>query len=186
VQSFEDCAYFIRKRMVARARNDKGRGNYLFFFKDGALHFHSPDYQSEVQKVLYYQANASALAQMDNSQRLLDDGNAGTVMTLYTIPTRPRPWSRGMIPRKSLKYADSIYNIAAIPGVALNMFHHVGPGIPEEGQIIGQNVYEHARGNTFNLILEVDKTIQIPHGDFINLVVTPSDKRLHRGPATTW
>jgi hypothetical protein len=176
IQSYQDTAHFIRKRMVGRARNDKGRGNYLFYFKDGALHFHSPDYQAQVHSVLYYQANSANLAQIDNSQRLLDDGDAGTVMTVYD-PYTAKTLVSGNDPTKALKYADSIYNISSIPGVALNLFHHVGPGIPEEGQIIGQNVYEHARSNTFNLILEVDKTIQIRHGDFVNLVVAPSDEK---------
>jgi hypothetical protein len=176
VQSFQDSAHFIRKRMVARARNDKGRGNYLFYFKDGSLHFHSPDYQAQIHNVLYYQANAAGLVQVDNSQRLLDDGNASTLMTVYD-PYTAKTVVAGNDATKALKCADSIYSLDSIPGVALNLFHHVGPGIPEEAQIIGQNVYEHARSNTFNLILEVDKTIQIRHGDFINLVVTPSDEK---------
>jgi hypothetical protein len=176
IQSFQDSAHFIRKRMVGRARNNKGRGNFLFYFKDGSVHFHSPDYQAQIHNIVYYQANSSALAQIDNSQRLLDDGNAGTTVTVYD-PYTAKTVVAGNDSTKALKYADSIYNIAAIPGITLDIFHHVGPGLPEEGQIMGQNIYEHARGNTFNLILEVDKTIQVRHGDFINLVVQPSDQK---------
>lgn len=176
VQSFQDSATFIRKRMVGRARNDKGRGNYLFYWKDGAVHFHSPDYQSQVHNVLYYQANAAGLAQIDNSQRLVKDGDAGTQMIVYD-PYTAKTLVVGSDATKALKYADSIYSLDKIPGRDVPLFHHAGPGIPEEGAIIGQNIYENARGNTFNLILEVDKTIQIRHGDFVNLVVTPSDEK---------
>lgn len=176
VQSFMDSATFIRKRMVGRARNDKGRGNYLFYFKDGAIHFHSPDYQAQVHNVLYYQANAANLAQIDNSQRLVRDGVAGTQTTVYD-PYTAQTLVAGSDSSRALKQADSIYSLDKIPGHDLPIFHHVGPGIPEEGQIIGQNIYENARLGTFNLILEVDKTIQIRHGDFVNLVVTPADEK---------
>jgi hypothetical protein len=176
IQSFEDVAQFVRKRMAGRARNDKGRGNYLFYFKDGALHFHSPDYQSQVHNVVYQQANSSALAQVDNSQRLVVEGVTGTTTVVYD-PYTAKTVVAGSDPTKALKYADSIYNLSNIPNGNIPVFHHVGPGIPEEGQIIGQNIYEHARGNTFNLILEVDKTIQIRHGDFVNLVVQPADQK---------
>jgi hypothetical protein len=180
IQTFEDGAQFVRKRMAGRARNDKGRGNFLFYFKDGAIHFHSPDYQSQVHNITYYQANASALAQIDNSQRLLRDGNAGTTTIVYD-PYTAKTVVAGSDPTKALKYADSIYNLEDVPGGDVPVFHHVGPGIPEEGQIMGQNIYENARSNTFNLILEVDKTIQIRHGDFINLVIQPSDRK-----SSTW
>jgi hypothetical protein len=180
IQTFEDGAHFVRKRMAGRARNDKGRGNFLFYFKDGAIHFHSPDYQSQVHNVTYYQANASALAQIDNSQRGLSNGNAGTTTIVYD-PYTAKTVVAGSDPTRALKYADSIYNLEDVPGGDVPVFHHAGPGIPEEGQIMGQNIYEHARGNTFNLILEVDKTIQIRHGDFINLIIQPSDKK-----SSTW
>lgn len=180
IQSFADAAQFIRKRMICRARNDKGRGNYLFYFKDGAVHFHSPDYQAEVQNLIYYQSDAPSLAQTDNSQRLIGQGVAGTTMTVYD-PMKAATTVIGSDPTKALKYSDSIYNLSAIPNVSQNLFNHVGPGIPNESEIIAQNLYEHTRGNTFNLILEVDKTIQIRHGDIINLVIAPANQT-----ATPW
>lgn len=176
IQNFTDSAEFIRKRMVGRARNDKGRGNYLFYFKDGVLHFHSPDYQCQVHRVIYYQANSSGLAQIDDSQKLIDDGNAGVTANVYD-PYSAKTTISASDPEKALKFADSIYNLEAIPGHDAQIFHHVGPGIPEEGAIMAQNIYEHARINTFKLILEVEKTIQIRHGDIVNLVVQPSDEK---------
>jgi hypothetical protein len=162
--------------MVGRARNDKGRGNYLFYFKDGALHFHSPDYQAQVHNVLYYQANASTWRRSTTASAWCATAWPGR-RWLYTIPTRRKTLVANSDPVRALKQADSIYSLEKIPGHDLNIFHHAGPGIPEEGQIIGQNIYENARLGTFNLILEVDKTIQIRHGDFVNLVVTPADEK---------
>lgn len=176
IQSYQDHASFIRERMVRRARNDKGRGNYLFYFKDNVLHFHSPDYQADLHNVIYYQANSASLVQSDNSQKLVAQGVDATEMTVYD-PYTAKTKVIGSDPQKSLKYADSIYNLSLIPGGKTPLFLHAGPGIPDEGEVIGQNIYESVRANTFVLNLEVQKTIQIRHGDFINLIVTPADKK---------
>lgn len=176
IQAFIDDSKFIRERMIRRARNQKGRGNFLYYFKDSVLHFHSPDYQAEVHNVIYYQANSAALVQIDNSQRLIEQGNAGVEMTAYD-PYTAQTKVLYSDPAKALRYSDSIYQISRIPGVQRQLSYHSGVNFQDEAEVIGQNVYEHARGETFNLSLEVDKTIQIRHGDFVNLVVQPADEK---------
>jgi hypothetical protein len=175
VQSAMDDAEFIRKRMIRRARNDKGRGNYLFYFKDNALHFHSPDYQGELHTVSYFQSNGAALTQVDHSQKLLDRGVGGTSVLAYD-PYSGQTSVAASEPAHALRLADSIYDYSKT-GANVKIPYHMSTNFAQEAEIIGQNTYEHARSSTLNLNLEVDKTIQIRHGDFINLLVTPSDSK---------
>lgn len=175
IQSFMDDAEFIRTRMIRRARNDKDRGNYLFYVKDNALHFHSPDYQAELHRVIYFQANGAALTQVDPSQKLIDKGIAGTNVIAYDPYTgQTRVFAHQ--PEKALKLADSIYDFSKTDAT-IQIPYHQSANFSQEAEAIGQNLYEHARGETLKLNLEVDKTIQIRHGDFVNLIVTPSDSQ---------
>lgn len=175
IQSFADDADFIRKRMIRRARNDKNRGNYLFYTKDNVLHFHSPDYQAELHRVVYFQTNGAALTQIDPSQKLIDKGVAGTAVIAYD-PYSGQTKVIPSDPEKALKLADSIYDFTKASAV-LQIPYHLSANFSQEADAIGQNLYEHARGETLKLNLEVDKTIQIRHGDFVNLIVTPSDSK---------
>lgn len=175
VQSFMDDLQFVRTRMIKRSRNDKGRGNFLFYFKDNTLHFHSPDYQADIHNIVYYQANSAALTQVDHSQKLLDLGVAGTQVIGYD------PYTGNVLvsqsdPSKALRLADSIYDYSKL-GAALQMPYHLSTNFAQEAEVIGQNTYEHTRSTTFDLMLEVDKTIQIRHGDFVNMVIAPSDSK---------
>jgi hypothetical protein len=175
VQSAMDDAEFIRKRMIRRARNDKGRGNYLFYFKDNALHFHSPDYQGELHTVSYFQATGAALTQIDHSQKLIDQGVSGTKVLAYD-PYTGQTNVAASDPAHALRLSDSIYDYSKIDA-DLQIPYHQSANFAQEAEVIGQNTYEHSRSETLALRLEVDKTIQIRHGDFINLIVTPSDSK---------
>jgi hypothetical protein len=175
VQSFMDDAEFVRTRMIRRARNDKGRGNFLFYFKDNSLHFHSPDYQADLHQVIYFQSNGAALTQIDQSQVLIDKGIAGTTVIAYD----PYSGATKVIqndPAKALKLADSIYDFSKADA-NMQIPYHQSSNFSQEAEVIGQNTYEHTRGETLRLTLEVDKTIQIRHGDFVNLIITPSDSK---------
>jgi hypothetical protein len=176
IQSFEDDVAFINKRLIQRAKNSKARGNYLFYFKDNSLHFHSSDYQAQLHNVVYYRANAAALSQIDSSQGLLNAGAASTEMIAYDLYSGNTTVVRND-PKKVLKLSDSVYQIDKIPGVEAFLHYHNGVNFAEEAETIGQNAYESAHSKIFSLILEVDKTIQIRHGDFVNLIVTPSDSK---------
>jgi hypothetical protein len=175
VQSAMDDAEFVRNRMIRRARNDKGRGNYLFYFKDNALHFHSPDYQGELHTVSYFQTSGAALTQVDHSQKLIDHGVAGTTMLSYD-PYSGQTNVIGSDPSHALRLSDSIYDYSKI-NADMQIPYHQSANFAQEAEVIGQNTYEHTRSETLALRLEVDKTIQIRHGDFINLIVTPSDSK---------
>lgn len=166
---------FIRSRLIPRALNRRNRGNFAFYFKDNAMHFHSPDYQAEVHQVLYYQANSSSLVIRDQSQEMLESGNSSVVVVAYN-PYTGETKAITNRPNNALKLASSIYNLA-IPNAQRAVRYHNSGNRPEEAEAICQNIYEDARFNTFALTLSVEKMIDIRHGDLLNLVVTPADNK---------
>jgi hypothetical protein len=176
VQNFIDDVQFIRERLVRRAVNLKGRGNFLFYILDNVLHFHSPDYQTSVKEVQYYQQPGSDLVQVDRSQQGWDEGIAGTRVVVYDPLTGE---TREVVsdPSRSLRYAKGIYQLDSVVGGQRNIFYHLGANRPDEAKVIGQNTYEHARLNTFELNVDFDKNISIRTGDIINLVVTQQSQK---------
>jgi hypothetical protein len=176
VQNFIDDATFIRDRLVRRSVNAKGRGNYLFFIIDNVLHFHSPDYQTAVKEIQYYQEPGSNLIQVDRSQQLWDEGVSGTRIIVYD-PLTGETRETLSDPSRALRYAKGIYQLSAVKGGERNIFYHLGANRPDEAKAIGQNTYEHARLNTFELNVDFDKNISTRTGDIVNLVVTPQSQK---------
>jgi hypothetical protein len=176
VQNFVDDVKFIRERLVRRAVNEKGRGNYLFFILDNVLHFHSPDYQTSVKELQYFQQPGSLLVLSDRSQQLWDDGVSGTRLIVYD-PLTGETKEHLSDPTKALRYAKGIYQLDSVKGSELNLFYHLGANRPEEAKAIGQNTYEHARLNTFELNVDFDKNISIRTGDIVSLIVTQQSQK---------
>jgi hypothetical protein len=167
---------FVRNRLIPRALNRRNRGNYAFYFKDNAMHFHSPDFQAEVHDVLYYQANSASVVFRDQSQEMLPYGVANTVVVAYNPYTGETKTLQSRS-QNALKMASSIYNLAAVPDAQRVIRYHTSGNRPEEAEAISQNVYEHARSKTFALNLNVEKMIDIRHGDIVNLVIAPADNK---------
>ena len=167
---------FVRNRLVPRALNRRNRGNYAFYFKDNAMHFHTPDFQADVHNILYYQANAASVVFRDQSQEMLPYGVATTVVVAYN-PYTGETKALTNRPQNALKMASSIYNLATIPNAQRVLRYHTSGNRPEEAEAICQNTYEAARSNTFALTLSVEKMIDIRHGDIVNLVITPADNK---------
>lgn len=176
IQSLMSNFDFIRTRMTNRARNDKGRGSYLFFFKDNALHFHSPDYQPEFHDLSYSQSNNTALTLFDNSQPALDAGMFETRMMVYD-PYTGQAREVASDPKKALRYADTIYSFQSVPNAGVLMPYHQGTNPPGEIDAIGQSVYERARTSALSLVLEAQRLIHIRQGDLVNLVLTPTNNK---------
>lgn len=176
IQNFIDDVQFIRERLVRRAVNPKGRGNYLFYILDNVLHFHSPDYQTTVKEVQYFQQPGSNLVQVDRSQQLWDEGVSGTRTIVYDPLTGETKEILSDAAR-ALRYAKGIYALDSVVGGQRNIFYHLGANRPDDAKAIGQNTYEHARLNTFELNVDFDKNITVRTGDIINLVVTQQSQK---------
>jgi len=172
IQSYIDDIAFIKGRLLNRAVNAKGRGNYLFYMRDNVLHFHTPDYQTEVKEWHYYASPHSVLTQKDNSQVLWDDGCSGVRLIAYDPYTGDTKEVVNQ-PDQTLRLADSIYQLGNVVGGQLNIQYHLSANRPEEATNIALNVYSRARQQTFELIGTFSKTVNIRVGDIIKLVITP-------------
>jgi hypothetical protein len=172
IQSYIDDIAFIKHRLLNRAVNAKGRGNYLFYMRDNVLHFHTPDYQTEVKEWHYYSSPHSVLTQKDNSQVLWDDGCSGTRLISYDPYTGDTQEVVNQ-PDQTLRLANSIYQLANVKGGQLNIQYHLSANRPEEAINIALNVYSRARQQTFELVGTFSKTVNIRVGDIVKLIITP-------------
>lgn len=176
IQSYDTDQQFIRKRLLRRAANSKGRGNYLFFMHDDILHFHTPDYHTALKEIFYHQSPSSSLAQIDESQNLFDDGVSGTRLVAYD-PYSGTAKETVSDPGRALRLANSIYQLKNVKGAERTIFYHVVNNREEEALNLGQNTYEHARTGTFRVKLGLRKIIGIRAGDFLRLTVTTAAQK---------
>lgn len=172
VQAYTTDTVFIRTRLQPRARNSSGMGNYVFYFRDGVLHFHTAAYQTEVKRVSYTSSTCDFLGQSDHTQQLWREGVAGSRLVLYDPYTGE---SREMLsdPGKALKYADGSYVLDGVGGYATIM-KHLSTNTPDECEALNQSVYENARQQAFKVKASFDKVIQLRTGDLIDLSITQS------------
>ena len=177
-QSFLDDTKFIRDRLLTRAINKHGRGGYYFFVRDNVLHFHTPDYQSTVRQMNYYDVFGTALNLTDISQdpNLWDAGVAG-INVIAHDPYTGQTQEIHSDPNKALRLADSIYQFSNISNGAANIFYHLSYNPPFEANAIAQYHYQQARQQTFRCTPSVDKTISIRHGDLLNLSITQQSSK---------
>lgn len=175
IQSYIDDTYMLFKRLRPRATNDKGRGNYVCYIKDGVLHFHSPDYQAEIKDLNYFSTPYVSLAQVDHSQRLWDEGVSGTNLVLYDPYTAE---VRTIIsdPDKALRLSNSVYDLASVKGAEQNLFYNLSLNRPEEALALSQNTYELARSKTFEIVATFSRLVSLRNGDIIRLIISPSDQ----------
>jgi len=176
VQSYEDDTSFISSRLLRRAVNAKGRGNYVFFILDNVLHFHSPDYQTSVKELQYYQQPAAQLIQLDRSQQLWKEGISGTHLIVYDPLTGE---TKDVLndPNKSLRFAKGLYRLSSVTGGRRRIMYHLSANRPEEALALAQNTYENARMNTFEVNVDFDKNISIRTGDILNLVINQQTEK---------
>jgi len=171
-QTFESDVEFIRNRLVRRALNSKGFANYLFYFKDGVLHFHTPEYQAGVVRMPFYQMAGSALTQTDYSQKLFERGIAGVRMIAHDPYTGE---SREILsnPSKAIRYADSTYPTAGLSGAQLNIPYHLSTNPPEEAAALAQASYAETHFAGFQIKADIDKFIGVRAGDIVDFLLTP-------------
>lgn len=172
LQSYEDDIGFVRSRLLLRAINGKNRGNYLFYMRDNVLHFHSPDYQTEVKEWHYYNAPHRVLSQKDNSQTLWDEGISGIRMISYD-PLTGSTQEISSSPDNTLRLADSIYDLPSVNNGEHNVTFHIGSNSLEEAVNLSQNFYSWARQRTFQITSTFTRTVNIRIGDIVKLIITP-------------
>ena len=173
VQNFADDEDFIRKRMIQRAINSKGRGSYNFYVQDNVLHFHSPDYQAQLKELVYYQTNNIGLTQLDESQHMLEFG-ASNVRVVTFDPYTATMAEISSDPSKALRLGNIITPLTNVAGADLNFPFHLSTNTVQEAQNIAQTVYENARMQTLGLKLDIARSLFLRVGDLVQVTISPS------------
>lgn len=176
IQSFVDDEDFVRKRLVYRAINAKGRGNYNFYIQDNSLHFHTPDYQGQLKELVYYQVNNVNLQQLDESQTMLEYG-ASNVRVISFDPYTASAAEYASDPQKALRLGNVITPLANVAGAELNYPFHLSTNTAQEAQNIAQSVYENARLQTLGLKIVIAKSIFLRVGDLVQVTISPSGSK---------
>lgn len=177
-QSFIDDTRFIRLRCLPRAITNKGRGGFYFFIRDNVLHFHTPDYQTNVRQMNYYDVFGTGLTAQDNTQdpAAWDHGIAG-VRVIAQDPYTAETQEVESKPDNALRLADSIYQYGNVNNGQSNTPYHLSFNPATEVNALAQYEYAIARQQAFQCSVSVDKTIVIRHGDLLNLSVTQQNDR---------
>lgn len=176
VQSHSDDFSFVHERMIQRAANAKGRGNYLFFILDNVLHFHTADYQTTVKQLHYYKQPHIGLVQVDRSQQLWSQGVSGTRLIAHD-PLTGESIEVLSAPDKTLRYADGIYALDTIAKSQRTILRHISANRLQETVAAAQNAYENARLNTFEISADFDKSITVRTGDIVDLVISQQTEK---------
>ena len=177
VQVNESDIEFINRRLVHRCLNDKGRGQYLLYMRDNVLHFHTPDYQTDIKEIVYFETPFKDMTQTDNSQRLFDMGAAGTRCIAYD-PYTGQTVDVVSNPEKYLRLADGIYRLDKIPNSAQTLTYHLGQNEPQEVTALAQNVYSFGRARTFEINTEFTRSLTLRVGDVLRLIIAPQREKI--------
>lgn len=180
VQVNESDYEFIKSRLIKRCVNDKGRGQYLLYIRDNVLHFHSPDYQTEIKQVVYYDTPFNRIAQADHSQQLFDAGASGTRLIAYD-PYTGKSTEITNDAEKHLRLADGIYRLDKVPHGAQTMVYHLSSNQSEEANALAQNVYSFGRAQTFEIKFDVNSSLLIRAGDILQFIIAPQAEK-----TSTW
>lgn len=176
IQSFVDDEDFIRKRMIQRAINSKGRGSYNFYVQDNTLHFHSPDYQAQLKELVYYQTNNIGLTQLDETQNMIEYG-ASAVRVITFDPYTGTMSELSSDPTKALRLGNVITPLTLVPGADLNYPFHLSTNTAQEAQNMAQTLYENARMQTLGLKLDIARSIFLRVGDLVQVTISPSGSK---------
>lgn len=175
IQSYEGDFEFARKRLVARARSQRGRGNYYLYVRDDALHFHTVEHQTEIIDLDYYLSPATGLDAVDMSQDQLAAGAAG-VRVIYHDPYSGESKQINSDPNKAIRMANSIPRLDKIAGAARNILEHRAQIRDEESgsAALAQNAYEAARAECFQIKIQTSRTFFLRPGQLLRLSIDPS------------
>ena len=123
VQSYQGNFEFARKRLIARARSTRGRGNYYLYIRDNVLHFHTVEYQTTIRDFAYYLSPATRLEASDVAEAKLPDGSAG-VRVIYYDPYSGISKEINSDPSQAVRMGNFIPRLDQITGAQRNMREH--------------------------------------------------------------
>lgn len=174
IQSFEDDVTFIKTRLLPKAVNEKGRGNYRLFVQDNVLHFHSPDFKTDVKALNYFgNSGAISLRYVDVSQVNSHSGAAGVDVVVAD------PYTGGATQVSSkvtnvLNYAQVTPDFTQTPGAVIHIRRHEGSNRLDELKNLGQSTFEAAYSRMFKIELTVTKMPYLRLNDTLNVIIAPS------------
>lgn len=167
---------FVNRRLIHRSLNEKGRGQYMLYMRDNVIHFHTPDYQTDIKEVVYYDTPFNSLVQTDRSQQLFDLGAAGTRYIAYD-PYTGQTEDVVNDPEKYLRLADGIYRLDKVPNAVQTMTYHRGQNEPQEVKALAQNVYSFGRSKTFQLDADLNRSLLVRIGDILRFILAPQKEK---------
>lgn len=176
IQSFQGDISFVRKRLIARARSTRRRGDYHFYARDGVIHFHSTDYQARIIDLNYDGSAHASLTLADLSQKQVPHGAAGVTMIGYD-PYAGKSRTSQSIPDDALRLGNIIPQLSNAAGVTRTMRMHFSENGPNELPIIAQNAYESARSESFKLVLNMDRSGILRAGDILRINLASNTTR---------
>lgn len=176
-QSYISDHEFIRNRMVPRALNDRDRGNYQFYMRDGTVHFHTIDYQSELKEFVYYASPGTKLSHHDHAQELIDVGAAG-VRVIYYDPYTGLYGAINSNPEKTLRLSNTAPDTSKLEGVQRNIPVTMGTNRMIDPTTIAANEFESAKAGIYTLNLQVPKTLFFRPNDLCRVVIQPDSQEV--------
>jgi hypothetical protein len=177
IQSYETDCDFIIDRLLPRAVNDKGRGNYRFFMKDNVLHFHTIDYAADVKQFSYFSSSGEQLLIGNFVVEKLDLGTGGVRYVTHD------PYS-GIVkehlsePGNTLRLGNTAPDFTNTPGIEKNRMYNVGANRIAEVLAMTNSDYEKAKILGYSLELTIPKSTFFYAGDIVNFTISPSPSQI--------
>lgn len=177
IQSMMDDITFITRRMIPRAINAKGRGNYRLFIKDNVVHFHTPDFQADVHQLDYFnRSSGTMLAFSDNSQGCLIHGSAGATAVIHDPYTGASQTIRHDDTR-ALNYAKVTPRLFEVQSGDQPIPLHVGSNRSDEIQALIQNIYETTYSSMYEVELKMERMLLVRLNDMIDIIIRPDQAK---------
>lgn len=172
IQSYQDDVEFITTRLLPRAINRSGRGNYRFFVQDNVWHFHTPDYQAAIRNLSYFAPSSSIeLKMLDRSQEMTLSGAAGVDITSFD-PYTGKSAVFSNDPTKTLNHSKVTPSFPQERRMPIG--RHMGVNRDQELKAIAQNQYERAYGSLYRMELTIARQLWIRLNDLMNISIQPS------------
>lgn len=171
-QSFISDYEFIKNRMVPRAINDKNRGNYQFYLRDGTLHFHTIDYRAELKNFVYFGSPGSKISYQDFSQDMIEHGAAG-VRVVYYDPYTGKFGAQLSKPEHTLRLSNTSPDLTGAAGTERNIMLNLGTNRDIDATSLMSNVFESSKSSMYSLNLTVPKTVFFRANDLCRVTIQP-------------
>ena len=170
-QIFQDDFEFMRDKLLPRSSNRKGLANYALYMQDSQLHFHTPEYATQVWTIDYCQHAGSDMIHTDRSQHAAPMGAAGVSVVRYDPYTGDSALIQAK-PDVSLAFSDVLYPLTNLQYGSRNVPYHTGANGDREVQAIADSLYNDAKVKTFDLPFRLDRPSAIRPGHMVNLLAS--------------